>query len=131
MATAFVDPGALVLVSSPCYPCTTSDIVQRRKKLFLPLTKKIASCRNLGAIPADVARAAKMLWINYPNNPTRGAEKISSRAWSSSRTNITSSSVTTPPIPRWASTAIALELPRSRGARESASNFTRSRRAST
>ena len=46
------------------------------KNYFLPLTKENHFLPDLGAIPAEVARAAKLLWINYPNNPTAAvAEK--------------------------------------------------------
>jgi LL-diaminopimelate aminotransferase len=77
MATAFVDPGDLVLVSSPCYPVYhIGTLFNGGKNYFLPLTKQNHFLPDLGAIPADVARAAKMLWINYPNNPTAAvAEK--------------------------------------------------------
>ena len=71
MAVAFVDPGDIVLVPDPGYPVyhigtsfnggTTYRLPLRRENAFLP---------DLSAIPADVARAAKLLWLNYPNNPT-------------------------------------------------------------
>lgn len=77
MAVAFVDPGDLVLVASPCYPVYhigTSFCGGRN--YFLSLTKKNHFLPDLDAIPAEVARQAKMLWINYPNNPTAAvAEK--------------------------------------------------------
>ena len=77
MATAFVDPGDLVLVSSPCYPVYhIGTLFNGGKNYFLPLTKENRFLPDLDAIPAEVARAAKMLWINYPNNPTAAvAEK--------------------------------------------------------
>ncbi|HJQ84822.1 MAG TPA: LL-diaminopimelate aminotransferase [Candidatus Binatia bacterium] len=71
MAVAFVDPGDVVLVPDPGYPVyhigagfnggVTHRMPLRRENAFLP---------DLGAIPADVARRAKLLWLNYPNNPT-------------------------------------------------------------
>jgi LL-diaminopimelate aminotransferase len=77
MATAFVDPGDIVLVSSPCYPVYhIGTLFNGGKNYFLPLTKENRFLPDLDAIPAEVARAAKMLWINYPNNPTAAvAEK--------------------------------------------------------
>jgi LL-diaminopimelate aminotransferase len=77
MAAAFVDPGDVVLVSSPCYPVYhIGTLFNGGKNYFLPLTKENHFLPDLGAIPAEVARAAKMLWINYPNNPTAAvAEK--------------------------------------------------------
>jgi LL-diaminopimelate aminotransferase len=71
MATAFVDPGDLVLVASPCYPVYyIGTSFCGGKNYFLPLVKKNHFLPDLAAIPAEVARKAKMMWINYPNNPT-------------------------------------------------------------
>jgi LL-diaminopimelate aminotransferase len=71
MAVAFVDPDDVVLVPDPGYPVyhigtsfnggVTYRMALRRENGFLP---------DLGAIPAEVARRAKLLWLNYPNNPT-------------------------------------------------------------
>jgi LL-diaminopimelate aminotransferase len=71
MAVAFVEPGDVVLVASPCYPVyhigtqfnggVTYRLPLRRANGFLP---------DLGAIPADAARRAKLMYLNYPNNPT-------------------------------------------------------------
>lgn len=71
MAAAFVDPGDLVLVPSPCYPVyPVGTLFNGGENYFLPLTKENRFLPDLDAVPADVARRAKMLWINYPNNPT-------------------------------------------------------------
>ncbi len=77
MAVAFVDPGDTVLVATPCYPVYhIGTAFNGGKNYFLPLTKENHFLPDLGAIPAEVARAAKLLWINYPNNPTAAvAEK--------------------------------------------------------
>ena len=77
MASAFVDPGDLVLVASPCYPVYhIGTIFNGGRNYFLPLTKENRFLPDLDAIPHEVARQAKMLWINYPNNPTAAvAEK--------------------------------------------------------
>ncbi len=77
MAVAFVDPGDLVLVASPCYPVYyIGTSFNGGTNFFLPLTKENRFLPDFEAIPADVARQAKMLWINYPNNPTSAtAEK--------------------------------------------------------
>ena len=71
MAVAFVDPDDVVLVPDPGYPVyhigtsfnggVTWRMPLRRENAFLP---------DLAAIPAEVARRAKLLWLNYPNNPT-------------------------------------------------------------
>jgi LL-diaminopimelate aminotransferase len=77
MAVAFVDPGDLVLVASPCYPVyPIGTLFNGGRNYFLPLTKENYFLPDLGAIPMEEARQAKMLWINYPNNPTAAvAEK--------------------------------------------------------
>jgi LL-diaminopimelate aminotransferase len=71
MAVAFVDPGDIVLVASPCYPVYhIGTAFSGGKNYFLPLKKENHFLPDLDAIPTDVARQAKLLWINYPNNPT-------------------------------------------------------------
>ncbi len=71
MAVAFVDPGDIVLVASPCYPVYhIGTAFSGGKNYFLPLKKENNFLPDLEAIPADVAKQAKLLWINYPNNPT-------------------------------------------------------------
>jgi LL-diaminopimelate aminotransferase len=71
MAVAFVDPGDVVLVASPCYPVYhIGTAFNGGKNYFLPLRKENRFLPDLDSIPADIARQAKLLWINYPNNPT-------------------------------------------------------------
>lgn len=71
MATAFVDPGDVVLVASPCYPVYhIGTAFCGGKNHFLPLVRKNHFLPDLAAVPEEVARKAKMMWINYPNNPT-------------------------------------------------------------
>lgn len=68
---AFVDPGDMVLVPSPAYP------VYKIATLFaggvpyeMPLLKKNAFLPDLSVIPDYVLARAKMIFLNYPNNPT-------------------------------------------------------------
>lgn len=71
MAVAFVDPGDIVLVASPCYPVYhIGTAFNGGKNYFLPLKKENQFLPDLDSIPTGVARQAKLLWINYPNNPT-------------------------------------------------------------
>ena len=71
IAVAFVDPGDVVLVASPCYPVYhIGTAFNGGKNYFLPLKKENAFLPDLDAIPSEIARQAKLLWINYPNNPT-------------------------------------------------------------
>ena len=71
MAVAFVDPGDIVLVSSPCYPVYhIGTSFNGGKNYFLPLKKENNFLPDLDTVPPDIAKQAKLLWINYPNNPT-------------------------------------------------------------
>ncbi|MGH7831827.1 MAG: aminotransferase class I/II-fold pyridoxal phosphate-dependent enzyme, partial [Candidatus Binatia bacterium] len=77
MAVAFVDPGEIVLMTSPGYPVYhIGTLFNGGKSYILPLLKQNHFLPDLDAVPEDVARQAKMLWVNYPNNPTAAvAEK--------------------------------------------------------
>jgi LL-diaminopimelate aminotransferase len=77
MAVAFVDPDDVVLMTSPGYPVYHIGALFNGGRSYpLPLLKQNRFLPDLDAVPQDVARRAKMLWINYPNNPTAAvAEK--------------------------------------------------------
>lgn len=71
MAVAFVNAGDVVLVASPCYPVYhIGTVFNGGKNYFLPLKKENHFLPELDSIPPEVAKQAKLLWINYPNNPT-------------------------------------------------------------
>ena len=68
---AFVNPGDYVLVPSPGYPVyRVSTLFAGGIPHFLPLLKENGFLPKLLAIPKEVAEKAKLLFINYPNNPT-------------------------------------------------------------
>jgi LL-diaminopimelate aminotransferase len=68
---AFVDPGDLVLVPDPGYPVYATGTKFAGGEVYLvPLRRENGFLPDLKAIPKDVAKRAKILWINYPNNPT-------------------------------------------------------------
>jgi LL-diaminopimelate aminotransferase len=68
---AFVNPGDVVLCPDPGYPVyATLTRFAGGEPYFLPLRRERGFLPDLDAVPADVARRAKVLWINYPNNPT-------------------------------------------------------------
>ena len=68
---AVVDPGEIVLMPDPGYPVYYSSCVFNGGEPYsMPLRKENAFLPDLGAIPAAVARRAKLMWLNYPNNPT-------------------------------------------------------------
>jgi len=66
-----LDPGDIALVPDPCYPSYESaarlagGVVKR-----FPLLRENDFLPDLEAIPAETAKKAKMIWVNYPNNPT-------------------------------------------------------------
>jgi LL-diaminopimelate aminotransferase len=68
---AFVDPGDLVLIPSPGYPpYSRGTWFAEGRAWFYPLDRANGYLPDLDAIPADVARAARVMWVNYPNSPS-------------------------------------------------------------
>jgi LL-diaminopimelate aminotransferase len=68
---AFVNPGDVVLYTEPGYPVYfASTIFAGGTPYALPLTKENNFMPSLDSIPAQILEKAKMLFINYPNNPT-------------------------------------------------------------
>ncbi|MGH7251021.1 MAG: LL-diaminopimelate aminotransferase [Nitrospiraceae bacterium] len=68
---AFVNPGDVVLVPSPGYPVyPVATGFAGGVAHLMPLTKKNAFLPDLGAIPKAVAKKAKLMFLNSPNNPT-------------------------------------------------------------
>lgn len=74
---AFVNPGDYVLVPSPGYPVyRVATLLAGGTPYFLPLLKENGFLPKLSEIPKEVAERSKLLFINYPNNPTSAiAEK--------------------------------------------------------
>lgn len=70
---AFVDPGDVALVPDPAYPVYRSQVLLVGGEVFaLPLTEDRGFLPDLASIPAEVASKAKVMFLNYPNNPTAG-----------------------------------------------------------
>ncbi len=67
----FLDPGDVALVSDPGYPVYAVAARMAEGELYpVPLDRGRGWLPDLGAIPEAVARQAKVLFLNYPNNPT-------------------------------------------------------------
>ncbi len=70
-AFCFLDPGDIALVPDPAYPVYgVGTMFAGAESHVMPLYERNGWLPELDAIPADVARAAKVMWLNYPNNPT-------------------------------------------------------------
>lgn len=68
---AFVNPGDYVLASDPGYPVyKTSTLFAEGKCYNMPLLEENNFLPDYDAIPKDVVRGAKLMFIGYPNNPT-------------------------------------------------------------
>ncbi len=69
--TCLLDPGDVALVPDPCYPAYVAGVKIAGGVIEpMPLLKENGFLPDLKAIDEDVARKAKMIWVNYPNNPT-------------------------------------------------------------
>ncbi|HEY9075593.1 MAG TPA: aminotransferase class I/II-fold pyridoxal phosphate-dependent enzyme [Anaerolineaceae bacterium] len=68
---AFIDPGDVVLIPNPGYiTYTRGTLMAGGEPFYLPLLESSDYLPDLQAIPASVLKRAKILWLNYPNNPT-------------------------------------------------------------
>ncbi len=68
---AFVDPGEVVLIPDPGYPVyQAGTIFAEGVPHFMPIVRERGFLPDLQAIPAEVLRKARILFLNYPNNPT-------------------------------------------------------------
>jgi len=68
---AFINLGDTALVASPAYPVyNIGTQFAGGEPYFMDLLKANQFLPDLEAIPAEVAKKAKMMFINYPNNPT-------------------------------------------------------------
>jgi LL-diaminopimelate aminotransferase len=72
-----INPGDIALVPDPGYPVySMSTLLAGGKPYFLPLTEKNDFLPDLDNIPKRVVEKAKLLWLNYPNNPTGAVADI-------------------------------------------------------
>jgi LL-diaminopimelate aminotransferase len=71
VAFCFLDPGDLALVPDPAYPVYgVGTMFAGAESHIMPLYEDNGWLPELDAIPADVADTARVMWLNYPNNPT-------------------------------------------------------------
>ena len=70
-AFCFLDPGDIALVPDPAYPVyAVGTMFAGAESHVMPLYERNGWLPELDAIPSDMAQAAKVMWLNYPNNPT-------------------------------------------------------------
>jgi LL-diaminopimelate aminotransferase len=68
---AFMNPGDVALIPSPAYPVYhNATMFAGGEPFFMPLKKENNFLPDLDDIPSEVAQRAKMMFLNYPNNPT-------------------------------------------------------------
>jgi LL-diaminopimelate aminotransferase len=68
---AFVNPGDVVLCPEPAYPVYhLGTLFAGGEPYYLPLLWENNFFPDFGSIPKEVLERAKILWLNYPNNPT-------------------------------------------------------------
>lgn len=68
---AFLNPGDISLVPDPAYPVyNIGSILADGKPFKMPLLEENDFLPDLDAIPAGIAKKARLMFLNYPNNPT-------------------------------------------------------------
>jgi LL-diaminopimelate aminotransferase len=71
IAFCFIDFRDVALVPDPSYPVyPISTTLAGGSPYYLPLTEENNFLPDLDALPASILKQAKLLWLNYPNNPT-------------------------------------------------------------
>ena len=71
IALCYINPGDIALVPDPSYPVYTGGTILAGGEVhYLPLLPDNNFLPDLTALPDEVIKKAKILWINYPNNPT-------------------------------------------------------------
>ena len=77
IAYCLIDPGDVGLVPDPGYPVySMGTMFAGGESFFMPLKEENDFLPDFSAIPEDIARRAKVLWLNYPNAPTAGIATI-------------------------------------------------------
>ncbi len=77
IALCFIDPGDIALVPDPGYPVyAMGTVLAGGEPYYLPLREENGFLPDLDEVPPEVAGRAKLLWINYPNNPTGAVAEL-------------------------------------------------------
>src|SRR6516164_1848209 len=71
LPAAFINPGDVTLMTVPGYPVAGTHTAYYGGEVYkLPLREENGFYPDLGSIPAEVRKRAKLLVLNYPNSPT-------------------------------------------------------------
>ena len=132
---AFLDPDTVALAADPGYPVYTGGpLLAGAEAVLMPLVPELGFAPDLDAIGGDVAERARLMYLNYPNNPTGAVvpDGLFERAVEFGREHdvliVHDASYTETTFDGY----VAPELPRdARAPRRSASRSSRSRRAGT
>ena len=77
IALCFIDSEDIAIVPDPAYPVySISAMLAGGQIYYLPLTAGNNFLPDLDAIPQEIANKAKMIWLNYPNNPTSAVANL-------------------------------------------------------
>ena len=77
IAFCFIDPGDTALVPDPGYPVySVGTMLSGGRPYYLPLKPEKGFLPNLNVIPGFVLKQTKLLWLNYPNNPTGAVAEL-------------------------------------------------------
>jgi LL-diaminopimelate aminotransferase len=77
-AFAYLNPGDYALIPDPGYPTYTAGTeIAGGTPYYMPLLKENNWLPDLAAIPADALAKTKLMWLNYPNNPTGATAPLS------------------------------------------------------
>ena len=73
VSLAYLNPGEVALAGDPGYPVyTTGPLLAGGEPVSMPLLPELGFQPDLEAIPAEVRARARLMFLNYPNNPTGG-----------------------------------------------------------
>jgi LL-diaminopimelate aminotransferase len=68
---AFLDPDSVALAADPGYPVyTAGPVLAGAEPVLMPLEPELGFAPDLEAIPQDARDRARLMFLNYPNNPT-------------------------------------------------------------
>src|SRR5215210_3795806 len=71
LTLAFLDPESVALAADPGYPVYTGGpLLAGSEAAVMPLLPELGFAPDLDAIPADERERARLMYLNYPNNPT-------------------------------------------------------------